>query len=269
MNVIIVDDEPLMLRHFIRLSAEIQDLNIIGQFQSSEDALIFAQSTPPDAAFLDISLPIINGVSLAKKLREIRPDILIVFVTAYENYLWDFNQLGGDYYILKPYNSSTLKMAMDRLRLLSQRQAKSSVYIQTFGRFLVFLNGKPLPLVGKAKEILALLVVKRGKEISNETIYSIIWEGRPYSNEKMCVYYNALHRLREALLAYGLEHLLISSARGKIINTALFECDYYNWLDKKGDFQKNFNGEFLSEYSWGEGLLANLLNEEENDEVTR
>ena len=39
-------------------------------------------------------------------------------------------------------------------------------------------NGVPIPLRGKAKEILALVASRCGKEISNEEIYSIIWEER-------------------------------------------------------------------------------------------
>lgn len=259
MRAIIVDDEPLMIRHFTRLSQDIQDLNIIGSFESPDEALAFSKENPPDAAFLDVSMPMVSGIELAKKLRSIRPDILIIFVTAYEEYLWDFNKLGGDYYIVKPYDSETLKMAMDRIRLLAQRQTKA-VYIQTFGRFLVIKNGIPLPLTGKAKELLALLVAKRGKEISNESIYNLLWEGRPYSNTYMCVYYNAIHRLRACLKAHGLESLLISTARGKLIDTDLFDCDYYAWMDHPSGNQTHFEGEFLSEYSWGEGLLANILN---------
>ena len=38
------------------------------------------------------------------------------------------------------------------------------------------------------------------------------------------------------------------------------DCDYFDWLDKKSNSQSRFEGEFLSEYSWGESTLAGLLN---------
>ena len=82
MKAIIVDDEPLMLRHFARLCADIPDLSIIGQFESAEEAAAFSETNPPDVAFLDVAMPIISGIELAKRLRSIRSDILIVFVTA-------------------------------------------------------------------------------------------------------------------------------------------------------------------------------------------
>ena len=146
---------------------------------------------------------------------------------------------------------------MGRLRLIAGRQGKS-IYIQTFGRFVVKKDGKPVPLTGKAKEILALVVTRCGKEIGNEEIYSTIWEDRPCDNESMGVYYNALRRLRNSLEKYGLDDLLISTARGQMANTDLFDCDFYEWKDETMGFRSQFEGEFLSEYSWGEHLIGEL-----------
>ena len=97
MKAIIVDDEPIMIRRFVRLSADIPDLNIVAQFESAGEALEYAKTDPVEAAFLDVAMPVVNGVELAKQLRSVRPDILIVFVSAYEEYLHEFNQIGGDY----------------------------------------------------------------------------------------------------------------------------------------------------------------------------
>lgn len=260
MRAIVVDDEIIMIHRFVRLSADMADLNIIGQFESGEQALAFAKENSFEAAFLDVAMPVMNGVELAKELRKIRPDIIIVFISAYDSYLWDFNQIGGDYYILKPYNKKTIEMMIEKVRFLLQRQQKD-LFIHTFGRFYILRNGKPLPLSGKAKEILALIVTRRGKEISNEEIYTTIWENRPYSNVDMTVYYNALRRLKQSLKKEKLEDLLISTQRGQMINTNMFDCDYYAWQDRNMGRRDRFEGEFMSEYSWGEYLLYGILND--------
>jgi len=260
MRAIIVDDEALMVKKFLRLSAGIPDLLVAGQFHAPEDALEYAQTHPIELAFLDVDMPRMSGIELAKNLRRIRPDMLIVFLSAYDEYIWDSNQIGGDYYVLKPYTRETLEMVMERVRLIAFRQRKS-LYIQTFGRFMVLRDGTPVPFTGKAKEILALVVTRRGKEISNEEIYSTIWENRSYSNDNMSVFYNALRRLKQTLKKESLEPLLISTARGQMVDTSLFDCDYYAWQDKRMEQRDRFAGEFLSEYSWGECLLADILNE--------
>lgn len=264
MRAIIVDDERLMIQKFVRLTAGITDLNIVGRFDNGEDALSYVRDNPVETAFLDIEMPEMGGIELAEKLREIRDDILIVFITAYDEYIRDANEINGDHYIIKPYTKETLENVMAKLRLLSVRQHKD-VYVQTFGRFLVFKEKAPIRLTGKAKEILALVITRRGKEISNEEIYSTIWEGRPYSNSCMAVYYNALRRLRNALAAAGIEEILVSTPRGQTVNTSLFDCDYYAWKDKNADPRDLFEGEFMSEYSWGEYILATLLHEEWGD----
>lgn len=261
MRAIVVDDEMLMLKKFMRLSKNIPDLNIVGAFENAKEAYYFTKENPIEIAFLDVEMPEINGIELAKKLRKLRKDILIVFVSAYDQYIWEFNRIGGDYYLIKPYDEEMLNLAMDRIRLIAQRQ-KKTLYIQTFGRFLVLKDGKPIPLSGRAKEILALVVTRRGKEISNEEIYSTLWEERPYDNANMNVFYNALRRLKKALKEENIENLLISTRHGQMANTGIFDCDYYDWQDKNTDLHNSFEGEFLSEYSWGEFILANMINKE-------
>ena len=259
MKTIVVDDEAIMLRSFTRLSQGIADLNIVGKFEYPEEALAFVRGNAVELAILDIAMPGMTGLELARELRKLRPDILIVFITAYDDYIRESNQLGADYYIVKPYKREILEDMAARMKLLLRRQQKE-IYVQTFGRFLVTREGRPVHLTGKAKEILALIVTRRGREISNEEIYSTIWEDRPYGNVEMKVYYNALKRLKDALAAEGLEGLLISTSRGQTVNTDLFDCDYYAWQDQNTSERDRFNGEFMSEYSWGEYILADIVN---------
>lgn len=258
MRAIIVDDEPIMIRSFMRLSSSIGYLEVVGQFQSPFEALEYSERENFDLALLDIQMPGMTGLDLARRLKERKPDLLVVFITAYDDYLRDSIDLQADYYILKPYTQETIMMMMDKMRLLARRQEKG-LYIRTFGRFNVIKDGKPVAISGKAKEILAFLVSKRGKEASNEEIYSTIWEGRRYSNVDMKVYYNALRRLRMALEDAGIGELLVSSSHGKMVNTQMFSCDYYNWLDRNLGVDEHFEGEFMSEYSWAEYILADMM----------
>lgn len=260
MKTILVDDEPIMLSSFVRNSRDIPGLNIVGKFQFPEEALHYAKENPVELAVLDIAMPEMNGLELAKRLREIYPQLLIVFITAYDEYVQKSNELNADYYIVKPYKRETIEQMAKRMLLLAGR-LKKEVTLQMFGRFMVYKNGVPVPLSGKAKEILALIATKRGKEISNEEIYSTIWENREYSNVQMKVYYNALKRLKDTLEKEGLSELLISTTRGQLLNTAMTDCDYYEWQDKNSAPDNRFEGEFLSEYSWGEYMLGSILSE--------
>lgn len=259
MKAVILDDEPLMLEAFVRMSKNIKDLDIIGRFEYAEDLIEFSKKQSFEIVFLDIELPGINGIECAKILREGMSKLLVVFISAYDGYVRESNQIGGDDYLVKPYTEETIEKTMEKMRYLIQRQ-KKSIYVQMFGRFNVMKDDNPIPLRGKAKEILALILVKCGKEISNEEIYRTIWEEREYSNENMKVYYNALKRLKDSLEKYDIQNIIYSTPRGQMANTKAFDCDYYSWKDKKNTEQ--FEGEFLSEYSWGEYILGNMVYEE-------
>ena len=261
MRAILVDDEPLMLKSFMRFSAGISEIHVIAQFSGAEEAITFAEENSFELALLDIQMPKMSGIELAIKLRELYPELLVVFISAYDEYVRDSNAIGGDDYIVKPYKKETIERMAKKMFLLSKRQHKN-IYLQMFGRFNVLKNGVPLPISGKTKEILALIACKRGREISNEEIYTIIWEGRQYSNEHMKTYYNALIRLKRILADSGDGNLLISTPHGQMLNMDLCDCDYFDWLNRNIGSQNRFEGEFLSEYSWGESILADLLNME-------
>ena len=260
MRAIIVDDEMLMIQKFRRMTKNIDDFEIVDSFTSAKDALEYVTYHQIDLVFLDIQLPGTNGIVLAQQLKALKNDLIIVFVTAYEKYIHEANEVGGDYYLIKPYTVKGIENMTEHLRFLSGKLRKD-IYIQTFGRFLMTYKRKPVPLNGRSKEILAYLVVmSRGKEVSNDEIYQTLWEHRPVDNQSKTVYFNAMRRLKNILNDNGITNLIIPTSRGQIINTDLFECDYYDWLNKhdskNGD---GFEGQFLPEYSWAETILADLL----------
>ena len=96
-----------------------------------------------------------NGVELARKLRQLYPEIIIVFVTSHTKYLKDFLDMKADYYVLKPYNREDVVDALSRARAYAGR-LKKRIRVVTFGSFEVYVDGKPLGfLTAKAKELFA------------------------------------------------------------------------------------------------------------------
>lgn len=258
MRAIVVDDESIMIRQFMRLSAGIPDLNVVAQFEDPGEAISYVMNNPIELAILDVHLPCMDGIKLAEKLREMQPKLLIVFISAYDEYVGRCNQIGGDYYILKPYKRKTLEKMMDNMRLLVRRCQKN-IYIQMFGRFNVLVDGKPIRMSGKTKEILAIVASRAGKEVSNQEAYRTIWEDRTYTNENMKVYYNAVRRLKQILADASIGDLLIPTSRGQMLNMAICSGDYFSWIDNGRGKTEHFNGQFLPEYSWAEEMLAEMM----------
>ena len=262
MRTVIVDDEPLMIKKFVRLSEGIPNLEIIGTFEYAQDVIAFSKNNRIDAAFLDIAMPDIDGIALACLLREFNPNILIVFITAYDNYIRDSNKIGSDAYIVKPYTREILENTMRNLYYLSARQRKK-IKVCTFGRFTVKTGEKMIPLSGKTKEIIAILIARQGREVSNDELYSLIWENRPYGSTNMNVYYNALRRLKKILRSHHISELLISTKRGQMVDVGMLDCDYYEWIEAGANTSDPRILSFMEEYSWSEYILGSLVGNHE------
>ena len=118
MNVICVDDERVALECFEYEARSLKEIAQLNLFDRAEDALNFARENDVDAAFLDIEMPGTSGLLLAKALRDIHPDICIIFVTAYSNYALDAFNADAIGYVLKPYDREAIVHAVHKAKRL-------------------------------------------------------------------------------------------------------------------------------------------------------
>lgn len=258
MKTILVDDEIWSMKDFERECRENSRFEVVGMFYDPNQALEYARNNQVDFALLDIEMPEIDGLTLAGKLRELHPDIILVFVTAYEKRLVESLKIHPDSVVLKPYTLKDVEVVLNCAYFLSARQ-KKAVFVRTFGRFEVFVNGKPVVFSSsRSKELLAILVNKRGGVLRSEEAVALMYEDRPYDNTTMTACRKAAQRLRATLKEYGIEGMLIENNKGRMINTAMFDCDYYMFLDGDKTARNSFSGEYMSQYSWAENTLASL-----------
>lgn len=127
-TAIIADDEPLLRHHLDKSLAEVwPELDIVAKVADGEQALHAIEQSQPDIAFLDIRMPVLDGMSLAQKLNRLANPPLIVFVTAYDDYaIKAFEQNAADY-LLKPISDARLQTTCERVKArLSQRGSDNS-----------------------------------------------------------------------------------------------------------------------------------------------
>jgi two-component system response regulator YesN len=104
-KVLMVDDERLIIQGFLHsVDWESYGYEIIGTAESSKSALKICEKNLPDIAILDINMSGMNGLELGGKLKTLNPDIVIIILTAYNEF--DFAReavrLQFDEYLLKP-----------------------------------------------------------------------------------------------------------------------------------------------------------------------
>ena len=111
MNCIIIDDEPLAREEMELLINEVSELEILGKFPNAALALKFLSTIQPDVIFLDIEMPLINGIEFAQSVPK---NTLIIFTTAYSRYAIDSYELDAIDYLLKPIDKKRLEKAINK-----------------------------------------------------------------------------------------------------------------------------------------------------------
>ncbi|MCV9887932.1 LytR/AlgR family response regulator transcription factor [Metabacillus halosaccharovorans] len=114
-KTLIVDDE-LYSRHELKhLLQEFPSINIVGEAESGEAAVMKSLQLQPDVVFLDVEMPKMNGMAAAKALMELKKVPLIVFATAYPQFAAEAFRYDAIDYLLKPYDEDQLQETIQRI----------------------------------------------------------------------------------------------------------------------------------------------------------
>jgi two-component system LytT family response regulator len=112
-STLIVDDEPVARAGLMRLLAEIEWIDVVGEAADGLTAVEMIDAQKPDLVFLDIQMPGLIGTDVFRRLRH-RP--LVVFTTAHSQHAVAAFELGALDYLLKPFSETRLSATVERVR---------------------------------------------------------------------------------------------------------------------------------------------------------
>ena len=136
------------------------------------------------------------------------------------------------------------------------------VQIRTFGYFDVFVDDRPIAFRNKkSKELLALLVDRRGGYVSSEEAIGFLWEDEPVNSVTLARYRKVALRLKNILAEYGIPDVVEAVDGKRRIVAERVQCDLYEYLSGGEESAQLFKGSYLTNYSWGENTLAELSGE--------
>ncbi len=116
LRAIIVDDEQLSVNRLKRILSESDDIEICHTFLNPLAAYEFVKKNPIHIAFLDISMPEIDGMRLSGLLIGLDASIDVVFVTAYDDYAVQAFDMSVLDYLMKPVTAQRMSRTLDKIR---------------------------------------------------------------------------------------------------------------------------------------------------------
>lgn len=117
LRAVIAEDEALLRQSLLALLAEVcPQLQVVAECEDGASALDTIATQQPDVVFLDIRMPGLTGIEVARAMREVSPRTQVVFVTAYDQYAIDAFEQGAVDYLLKPINRERLQATWQRVQ---------------------------------------------------------------------------------------------------------------------------------------------------------
>jgi len=116
LKTLLVDDEPLAIERLQILCSRVPELNLVGTASDGAAALRLAEALKPDLLLLDIAMPGLDGMSVARALEKLDPVPAVIFVTAFDQYAVAAFDVAAVDYLLKPVAQDRLEKAIARVR---------------------------------------------------------------------------------------------------------------------------------------------------------
>jgi len=274
-RVIVMDDEPLALVNMEKKLKEFNSIEVIKSYTTVKDLLAEGPSLDFQVAFLDVEMPGMNGLEIARLLKEWNKNIFIVFVTAYRDYAVQAFEIHSIDYLLKPISKARLETTINRIQELLHLENKSTplqirnkpkLTIQCFGGFVVLHNNKAVHWrTLKTKELFAFLFSNLNNHVPRDTIIDSLWVDTEFKKARVQLH-TTVSYLRTTLSALGYSEVIQYANGCYILQLEDFQCDAHDLehilnanmetakidVEKAETLIKSYQGEYMAalDYPW-------------------
>ncbi len=258
MRILCVDDEPLMLQMLETAVREAKPGADVTAFERQTDLLQDAKQNGCDIAFLDIHMRGMNGVELAKALKEINPKMNIIFVTGFSEYAAEAMRLHASGYLMKPVTKEDIEEELSDLRFPIVPKDNAVLKVQCFGNFDVFTpDGTPVHFErSRSKEIFAYLVHRHGSSCTIKEIAAALFEDEPYDKKQQSYIQILISSMMKSLKMAGAADVVRKSYNSLSVDVDALDCDYYRFQQLDAGAVNAYANEYMSQYYWADFLYT-------------
>jgi two-component system, LytTR family, response regulator AlgR len=125
LKVLIADDEPLAAERLQLLLARSQGATLVGTASDGESAVSLSKALQPDLLLLDIAMPGLDGIAVARALAAQERSPAVVFVTAFDQFAVAAFEVEAVDYLMKPVDPARLQRGLDRARAYLSNRAET------------------------------------------------------------------------------------------------------------------------------------------------
>ncbi|MGG4145795.1 response regulator [Paenibacillus algorifonticola] len=292
MKVILVDDECLALDYLERQLVKLNNVEVLGKYADPMNGKERILRDLPDVVFLDINLPEVSGIALAEQLLEVRPELNIVFVTAYDEYAVKAFELNALDYVVKPIHPERLMKTMERIQrrldsfakekeqtvqLVKKANEEQHLVLQLLGQFSVEFSGKKDAAIRwrttKAQELFLYLLQHREQLVRKSILIDLLWPDN--GTEKIYAQlYTTVYHIRKTLDQFGKCFHIANTTEGYILTLNQVVLDVEEWergiaaapplaaatLAEYEEAMNLYRGDYLKDYDywWAESERQRL-----------
>ena len=253
MKTICVDDERLLMEYTLRLCKEVEEIELVKGFTRPAEALAWAEQNEIDLALLDLNMPGMGGIELAARLKAIHPELMILFLTGYSQYMSCAASGTAPGYLMKPVAAGPLESEIASVRDLPFPFPETGVFMQTFGRFAVFSEAQELPFSDPlCLEALAFLVDLHGVSITRAELAARLW---PLERQDRALLKKAdqlVSALQKDLKRHCIERIAELRRGCLCVCPAAFSCDAYSFSRGDALTINRYRGSYLAAYAWAD-----------------
>lgn len=273
MRVVCIDDEHLSLNYIKRQLERLENINVIGTFTNPLEGKNFILKEVVDVVFLDIEMPPLNGMEIAAQILKKRPNVIIIFVTAFASFAVDAFEINAMDYLVKPVRFDRLQITINRieeqLKARGKDGAPSTNKLKI--RIAPSLAFEEEPNVFKAlawrtsktQELFIYLLQNNGVIIEKSAIIDLLWD--EYNLEKAySLLYTTIYNIRKQIKPYEPHIVLHNRSYGYLLELQEVEIDLVHWEEELeglpemnsasiGAYEKTmqkYSGVYLSDYDY-------------------
>ena len=251
MTIICVDDEKQTVMRTADVCRRLESVDEAISFTSAKKALGYFDEHNVDIAVLDIVMPQMTGIKLAALIKEKSPQTAIIFLTTFPQYAMDAFAVHATGYMLKPLDEERLTEEIRYALSVRYMDLSKRIVVQTFGGFDVFVDGSIVSFKQKkCKELLALLVDRRGSSVTRAEAYAVLYEDSFYDRPAQKKFDSIIRQMRQTLRDHDIECIFEMKNAFMRVIPGMFSCDMYRFYNGDKKAYNAYRGEYMTSYSW-------------------